>query len=376
MERGNRLLRIVDRWLGIPLLAAVNICRKLQPRASHCAIEPNIGLLCLGAIGDLLLLAPLINGIRERLPRGRIQLITSRANRGAIPLLRNVDSSFSCPVTRPMQLISHIRRQNFDLLIDTGQWARISALLSAASNAVLTVGFRTPGQYRHGGYDIAVRHSACRHEAENFLALGQALWPGLNGTTRLNLPEWRKNGDNIFCHMFPAPGAGRYLKQWPAPYWKALIRNLIKKGWHVFLTGSKTDALLCKTFIDSFFSGEASINSLAGELTLSELGEAFSGAAAVVSVNTGIMHLAALSGAPTIGLHGATDPKRWGPVGQRALSLVPRQGQHSYLNLGFEYPPGTASAMRFLTVGDVLRAIEKLALSPRAAAGAFPPMPL
>ncbi len=72
------------------------------------------------------------------------------------------------------------------------------------------------------------------------------------------------------------------------------------------------------------------------------------------------MHLGALVGAPTIGLHGATNPQRWGPVGPRCISLVPHKGEFGYLNLGFEYPPGAQTAMQWLPVEDVIKALDNL----------------
>lgn len=99
---------------------------------------------------------------------------------------------------------------------------------------------------------------------------------------------------------------------------------------------------------------------MAGRVTLVELAAMFERAAAVVSVNTGVMHLASLAGAPTAGLHGATNPLRWGPVGEKAVSILPRSGRMAYLNLGFEYPPHVENAMANLVVEDVIEALNRL----------------
>lgn len=93
---------------------------------------------------------------------------------------------------------------------------------------------------------------------------------------------------------------------------------------------------------------------------LPELAWLLARADAVVSVNTGIMHLAALTGAPTVGLHGATDPRRWGPVGARCVSLLPDTGQYAYLNLDFEYPLDAEPALVHLPVEKVLAALNSL----------------
>ena len=88
----------------------------------------------------------------------------------------------------------------------------------------------------------------------------------------------------------------------------------------------------------------------------------FSRATAVVSVNTGTMHLAALAGAPTVGLHGPTNPLRWGPVGRHVRALLPHKGPYAYLNLGFEYPRPHTSCLDSLPVEDVVDALHSLSL--------------
>lgn len=160
--------------------------------------------------------------------------------------------------------------------------------------------------------------------------------------------------------MWPAPGAGRVLKQWPASHWAELISELIADGYEVVLTGSKADAPCNQAFLDTYFADCNSVRSLAGSVGLGVLAGSFGRCAAVISVNTGIMHLAAAAGAPTVGLHGATNPLRWGPVGDNAISLLPERGERAYLHLGFEYPKGAKPVMGNLPVAAVLAALHRL----------------
>jgi len=59
----------------------------------------------------------------------------------------------------------------------------------------------------------------------------------------------------------------------------------------------------------------------AGSLSLLELADVLAAADAVVSVNTGVMHLAAEVGARTVSLEGPTSAARWAPVGPRVRSV-------------------------------------------------------
>jgi ADP-heptose:LPS heptosyltransferase len=85
------------------------------------------------------------------------------------------------------------------------------------------------------------------------------------------------------------------------------------------------------------------------------------GAAAVVAVNTGVMHLAALLDAPVVALHGPTSRRRWGPLGNRSIALAPPgDSDCEFLDLGFEYPRGKVTCMERIAVDDVFAALLRL----------------
>jgi ADP-heptose:LPS heptosyltransferase len=127
------------------------------------------------------------------------------------------------------------------------------------------------------------------------------------------------------------------------------------------LSGAEKDRLANEKFIASFLEKDIQqkTKNMAGLLSLEKLAWflKYGNVAAVVSVNTGIMHLAALLDVPTVGLHGPTNPLRWGPLGQNSVALLPKEGKFAYLNLGFEYPPGTENVLRYISVGDVCIAL-------------------
>lgn len=369
VERGNRLRRWLDRYAGIPL-AAVAAAARAATRPRRCGTPfpaRRVGVICLGAIGDLLLLSGLLKGLRRELPQASLELVVSSGNAGAVPLIGEADAVAVFDVCRVAAMVRHVRARRYDLLIDSTQWARIGAIISSLSAAGFTVGFSTAGQWRSLGYDRVAAHSARRHETENFLALGRALWPGLSGAPTLRLPagtpplaaEMADGRRHAFFHMWPS-GYKSYLKEWPAGHWACLARELAGRGFSVWLTGNREDAARNAAFVREQLSGTAHVHSLAGRVDLPDLAWLLARADAVVSVNTGVMHLAALAGAPTVGLHGATDPRRWGPVGPRCVSLLPRKGQCAYLNLGFEYPSDAEPALAHLPVEDVLAALESL----------------
>ena len=78
-------------------------------------------------------------------------------------------------------------------------------------------------------------------------------------------------------------------------------------------------------------------------------------ASLMVSVNTGIMHLAAAMNVPLVALHGPTSARRWGPLGPRAVALESPCEGCGYLDLGFEYkrqPRHCMDAISYRTVRE------------------------
>lgn len=369
-ERSNTLLRRLDRWAGVPLAATSALLR--LGRKPVADPPQRVGFLCLGAIGDLLLLSACIAALRERLPRATFVLLTSRANAQAAALVPGLDITAAFGVRQVPAMSAWLRAQRLDLLVDSSQWARLGALLCNLSGAGSTVGFATPGQCRAWGYSRTAQHSDRRHEVENFLALGRTHYPDLTGAPRLQLPPQPTTTaadllarvgvtdppERCVClHMWPS-GSQAWLKEWPAAHWDALIRRLAERGFRVCLTGGPGDATRVTAFLREH--PDCPAVSLAGTGSLSDLACLFAHIAAVVAVNTGTMHLAALTGAPTVALNGPTNPLRWGPIGPRVRSLLPHRGPCAYLNLGFEYPRPPRPCLDALPVEDVLDALHSL----------------
>lgn len=105
------------------------------------------------------------------------------------------------------------------------------------------------------------------------------------------------------------PGSGSPAKNWPAARFAALVRVLEPARW-----------LLVRGPADEAAADELARvpgASVARELPLRVLAALLARAGAYVGNDSGVTHLAAASGAPTIALFGKTDPRLWAPVGPR-----------------------------------------------------------
>ena len=95
------------------------------------------------------------------------------------------------------------------------------------------------------------------------------------------------------------PGASTPLKQWPAPRWRELGTRLAARGFGVVLSVGPGEAHLLDA-VDP----ERAWPRHEGTLSLPQLRHLLAGAALVVCPDTGIAHLARLTGVPTVALFG------------------------------------------------------------------------
>jgi heptosyltransferase III len=375
-ERGRVFLRKLDYWFGVPLLGLASIFRSKKAKPEHFQ---SIGICIFAAIGDALLASALIADIKKAYPDSKITIFATKANSGIFSLISGFDELVAVPITSPLAALKCMRAHPVDVLIDSSQWPRIGALLAAISRAKYTIGFKTEGQSRHFAYDCCVEHSPKQHELDNFRALLTPLGISPNSMPPINLSKLNGvNCSNIkhpYVVLHPwASGTHFELREWPIESWLELSKRLLGSGYGVVISGGPGDIDRTNTLISLIqkleHAAPENLLSLAGKADLLTTAAYLNGAAGVVSVNTGTMHLAALLGRPLAALHGPTNPDRWGPIypdgknEQNSLILGPgaKEGG-AYLNLGFEYPNNLTYLMDQISVDAVVAALNKLSLN-------------
>jgi heptosyltransferase-3 len=307
-------------------------------------------------IGDMVLASAVARDMRDAFPHASLVLFAGPGNDQVARLIENA-SVVTLPTARPWRAIPLIRAARVDILLDLGQWTRLEALYAALSRARWTVGFRTPGFDRHFAYDESVLHCDQVSELENFRAVARAA-----GATPRARPGFMQR-DVLFeppvadpyvvFHLWPG-GFRSELREWPAASWRELVDRVRAAGYGVVLTGGPDDIERGRAFERSCAMPE--VVSIAGRYSFAELVGVLAAAQCVVSVNTGLMHLAAAAGAPTIALNGPTSERRWGPVGERVVNINSSLPRCGFLNLGFEYAGQRTDCMSGIDVDRVAEA--------------------
>jgi ADP-heptose:LPS heptosyltransferase len=360
IERGRDSFRWLDRTIGIPAVAVLSVSKRRRQIPAEIS---TIGMIALGAIGDTIIsVGSAVPALRQAFPKAKLYLFTSKSNSGIAPLLPWVDKIHVISVTDLARAVSLLRSMKQDVLIDFGPWPRISAILAALSNASFAIGFKTNGQYRHYAYDLAVEHSGKIHEFENHanllasIGVSRPAWPRVtpSAAARKRVRAERSKPYVVF-HPW-ASGFKSEMREWPERHWQELAAIVVQQGWEVVFTGGPTDIVKSKTLVEGIAPNEK-VHDTAGLYSLDETAALLEGCDSIVTVNTGVMHLAAAINSPIVALHGPTDPVRWGPLSDNAELLAPNSPDVAYLNLGFEYPKEAKPCMHLLGVDQVVTAL-------------------
>lgn len=357
--RGNSLLKKIDRYAGIPIVFTLSLLRRKRKMPETIN---TLALLLTPAIGDTIVLQALLREIKNYNPSVKITLFCPKAVAETARLMQHSDEIIEINITNVFTAIKTLRKKKYDLLIDPGQWTRLSALICYFAKASHVRGFNTEGQFKHFAFDSSVIHNSGVHEVVNFKNLYWGSLPDSGLMPKIDLPQQTevKKGRAVF-HMKPG-GANPHLKEWPAEYWKEIAAVLLNRNYEIYFTGSKADRPAIEEFIASV--GSNRLINIAGELNITRTAEVLKSSSLVISVNTGIMHLASALGCPLIALNGPTNSKRWGPLNSNAVSIQSPYHQAPCLNLGFEYACSdrTGECMKAILPKMVVEAIESLSI--------------
>ena len=376
--------------------------------------SPRILLLKTGAVGDSIFLSALALELKQKWPQANVTMLCTRANSGVVSLLAGVDVTFVFDLKQLFTSFFKLRKlPTYDLLIDCAAWPRLNSLIASQIRADFSVGFKRSGQYRHYVYDKCVVHKDTLHELDNYRNLLHAIdiettgiqptirvdslrekfgrsrarrgIAGLDGITGIDeksqaifheekerkkyvdenlqvtfydLTNSKKYKKPAMLHIFPG-GAKKEFKMWPDKNWLELSKQLLKKGYSIWFSGAPADKeyaeqLIAKLSRDLPAVQKKRVVNLAGGLSWEETAWLLTKVKMLVSVNTGIMHLAAALGTKVIALNGPTAVARWGAVGKQVTNFTSTYECSPCLSLGFEYACQAGGCMSRIRVDDVV----------------------
>ena len=148
-------------------------------------------------------------------------------------------------------------------------------------------------------------------------------------------------------------------KRWPANHYATVAQHKINEGWQVWLFGSEKDHRVAEQ-IKSQIADKARQHcvNLAGKTSLADAVDLMSVADAVVSNDSGLMHIAAALGRTLVVLYGSSSPDFTPPLNERVKVL--RTGIECSPCFKRDCPLGHLKCLKDLHAERVLEAMQEL----------------
>lgn len=349
-----RLMKVVDSSLGRLLATLLPSADSKVPPAD----PRSVLLIRPGGIGDAVLMAPVINHLRHQYPVIKITVLAEHRNAGIFALIPAVDQlyCYDCPAECMKAL-----RCSYDLVIDTEQWHRLSAIVARYVSAPVKIGFKTNERCRM--FTSTVSYSHDDYEADSFMHLIEPLHSSMHcplkyGPPFLSIPEESVDvADNLLASLAGKkfvvvfPGASIAERRWGAEQFRGVAETLKSQGYGIVVVGGKEDIHAGQRIVDL-----AGVN-LAGKTCLAETAAIIARSELLLSGDSGLLHVSVGLGIPTVSLFGSGRALKWAPRGDTHRVINKHLPCSPCTTFGTTPPcPNDVRCMKEISVADVVEA--------------------
>lgn len=273
-------------------------------------------------IGDAVLSTGALEEARRRVPDASVVVACGPL---AAPLFRAVPGIEAIHVLgkedgRWRKLWGALRKERYDLAIDL-RGSMITAFLRVKERIV----FKKSKIVRHKTAELAELMGAAE-------PLAPKVW--LDSEAEAAAETLAPKGRPILAL---GPGTNFIGKRWPPEHFAELGRRIAGLGAQgplpgaiVALLGGPGDESICAEIAEELRAGFCETVEAAGRLDLLANAALLARASLFVGNDSGLMHLAAAMGAPTLGLFGPSNERVYGPWGSRARAV---RGARTYEEL-------------------------------------------
>ena len=297
-------------------------------------VPRSVLIVKLAAIGDVVMALPMVTALRAQDPASRITWLCGKT---VAPLVKIIDGIDECVVVDDVAVLSGNQAQKAQAVMmgwSALRGRRFDLVITAHSDPryrMLAARVRAVERRWFGERSGRPRHVPGRYYGDEYVRLVTGVDDG--NATRYAPPPVRATLDADVEQRIAgldgrrmialAPGGARNpardnpLRRWPLEHYVVLARQLVAQGHAVLLTGSADDAWIRPAFAGIDCVDLIELTSLQGLVAL------FARCAAIVTHDSGPLHLARLVDAPVVALFGPTVPATILRESTRAIALWP-----------------------------------------------------
>jgi lipopolysaccharide heptosyltransferase II len=330
---------------------------------------PNVLAVRFSSIGDVLLTTPLLRAIRRRHPSARLSVLTKHPYAPLLSHNPNVTRVLAVDSRRSLaSLAGELRAGQYSHFLDLHDSVRTRALRLLVPGRWTTY----PKHRLARTLLIHTKRNRYRDErpvAERYFAAARELDVAPDGKPAdlFVAPEAEREVSDWFAgaRLSPnhgiialAPGAAHATKRWPVEHWRTLLAQLTSAGFLAVIVGGPEDTEVAASVAEP--TGPQVMN-VAGRFGLQGTGALLRRSLALVSADTGVMHMATAVGTPVVALFGPT-VRQFGffPYSDRAEVVELGLGCRPCSSKGGPHCPlGHHRCLREITPGTVYQALNR-----------------
>ncbi len=375
------LFKTLDAWIGTPICAVLGLFPGLWRR--KILVPPlearSILVVKMVALGDWVLILPVLKRIKDTFPEKRITVMASPRvaaiieNQPFIDEIIYIDpGSRQFGLKKMIETIRLLRDRQFDCVLELTHYYRFIGILLAWGETGTWVGFDLPKQHKNKLRTHLIPYRVDFHELENFMQFAGPIGADTSIPERLvPLPISSGEFDSAFSKLaagnpenrpyilvHPGCSPASKLRYWEDEKWVTLVHQLIAKDTHeIVIVGGKDE----RRFIP-LFSNPRLLN-LIDKLSLKETCALMTRCDAYIGLDTGPTHLAAAHGASVLALFGPNTPTKWAPYGNNHQIIYSPPMCSPCIRQFEGYVPKRCSnaedrlCMKSITVHEVMRSI-------------------
>lgn len=285
-------------------------------------------------VGDMVMAQSLFRAIKQLKPQAVLDVLAPEWSRPLLERMPEVQEAFALPIGHGVlklgvrkQLAQQLKNNAYDqAIVLPNSWK--SALIPWWAKIPKRTGFF--GEMRFGLLNDArvlnkkalplmvQRFVALAYEKGSSISKEQCPAPKLKTDSKniaIALEKFSINtGNQPILALCPGAEFGP-SKRWPENYYAEVAIEKLKQGWSVFLFGSKNDIPVSNAIQQAC---KGNCIDLTGKTSLGEAIDLLSHSTAVVTNDSGLMHIAAALDKPLIAVYGSTDPSFTPPLNLKA----------------------------------------------------------
>jgi len=288
-------------------------------------------ILIIGAswVGDAVLSQPLMRQLKST-SSCTIDVLAPSWTKGVLERIPEVDHIIDSPLIhkqlniRGLWRVARLLANNYDKAILLPNSFK-SALIPWLAHIPVRVGYKREGRSILLNHAITLNTQRHPLMVERFLALSEsefefneALYPLLTPDL-LNQQElihaYHLNLDLPIIVLCPGAEYGP-AKRWPTSHYRQLATQLLAQNKQIWIMGSNKDKAIAEEIMQGITSKQ--ITNLCGVTNLAQAVDLMALAEAVVTNDSGLMHIAAALKRPTVALFGSSSPQFTPPLYSQA----------------------------------------------------------